>query len=312
MSTTVPPKRILTSFTDLMGLIRFSHTIFALPFACLAAIMAICMPMADGSSVSLGVAQVAGILLCMVFARSAAMAFNRLADHAIDARNPRTATRHLPRGALSRAQVWAFLLVCVIGFIASTALFLPNRLPLYASMPVLLFLLGYSLAKRFTAAAHLWLGVALALAPVCVWVALRGISITEPWDDIAPALILACAVASWVAGFDIIYACQDAEFDKNAGLHSIPARLGARRALRLASWFHAVTWGCLCFLPAAAPQLGLGWIYGGALSVIAGLLVYQHRLVRPDDLERVNIAFFNVNAIISVLLLVATGLDCLV
>jgi 4-hydroxybenzoate polyprenyltransferase len=312
MSATIPRKGLWQSFVDLLGLIRFSHTIFALPFAALAAIMAIAMPKPDGSSVSIGFAQIAGILLCMVFARSAAMAFNRLADHAIDTANPRTAARHLPRGALSRAQVWLFFAFCVVGFIASTALFLPNRLPFYASGPVLLFLLGYSLAKRFTAAAHLWLGVALALAPLCVWVALRGISPAEPLDDLLPALVLALAVAAWVSGFDIIYACQDAEFDQKAGLHSIPARLGVKRALRLASWFHAVTWGCLCFLPAAAPMLGLGWIYGGALSLIAGLLVYQHRIVRPNDLERVNVAFFHVNAIISVLLLVATGVDCFV
>lgn len=297
---------------DLLGLIRFSHTIFALPFACLAAIMAFAMPLPDGGTIDFGLAQAAGILLCMVFARSAAMAFNRLADHQLDAANPRTASRHLPRGALSRAQVWGFMLVCCVGFIASTAWFLPNRLPLYASVPVLLFLLGYSLAKRFTAAAHVWLGVALALAPICVWVALRGIAERSPLDDLAPAIILALAVASWVAGFDMIYACQDADYDRSAGLHSIPARLGVKGALRAAAWLHAMTWGFLCFLPTAAPLLGLGWLYAVGLSIIAGLLVYQHRLVRPDDLERVNIAFFNVNATISLLLLVATGIDCFV
>ncbi len=296
---------------SLLGLIRFSHTIFALPFACMAAIMAITLPRSDGSQVTIGVAQVAGILLCMVFARSAAMAFNRLADQPLDAANPRTASRHLPRGELSRLQVWLFMSVCCCGFIASTAMFLPNSLPLLASVPVLLFLLGYSLAKRFTAAAHLWLGVALSLAPICVWVALRGLALDQLISDLLPALVLAAAVTTWVAGFDIIYACQDAEFDRTAGLHSIPARLGVTRALRLASWLHAVTWGCLCFLPAAAPQLGLEWPYAIALSLIAGLLVYQHRLVRPDDLARVNQAFFNVNAIISVLLLVATSVDCL-
>jgi len=303
---------MLTKLTDLLGMIRFSHTIFALPFAGTAAIMAVAMPLPNGSKITIGVYQFAGILLSMVFARSAAMAFNRLVDHEIDAVNPRTRMRHLPRGALSRVEVWLFLLSCSAGFILSTLLFFPNRLPLYASVPVLVFLFGYSLAKRFTSAAHLWLGVALSLAPICVWVALRGIAANGPIQDLAPALVLAFSVATWVAGFDIIYACQDADFDREAGLYSIPVRMGVAGALRLAAWLHAMTWACLSFLPMSAPQLGLSWLYGIALSIIAGLLVYQHRLVRPDDLARVNVAFFNVNAIISVLLLVATGIDCFI
>ena len=301
---------MIAKLREMLELIRFSHTIFAMPFACIAAVLAITLPLPDGTNVSLGSRQIIGIVLCMVFARSAAMAFNRLADHKIDAANPRTQARHLPRGAVSRFQVWVFTFVCCAGFILSTSLFLPNRLPLYSAVPVLLFLLGYSFAKRFTAAAHLWLGVALSLAPICVWVALRGIDPEGLLADLMPALILALAVATWVAGFDIIYACQDADFDKEAGLQSIPSRLGVPGALRLASWFHAATWVSLCLLPAAVPQLRLGWIYAIALSIIAGLLVYQHRIVRPDDLARVNVAFFNVNAIISVLLLLATSIDC--
>jgi len=289
---------------DLLGMIRFSHTIFALPFAGVALILAMTLPLPDGSRVSVNVYQIVGILLCMVFARSAAMAFNRLVDHQIDAKNPRTAVRHLPRGVLSRIEVWLFCVVCCVGFIASTIFFFPNRLPLYASIPVLIFLLGYSLAKRFTSAAHLWLGVALSLAPICVWVAVRGIA------DITPALILAAVVATWVAGFDMIYACQDATFDREEGLHSIPAKLGVAGALKLAAWFHGATWLFLVLLPIATPELGLGLIYRAAIAIIAVLLVYQHKLVRPDDLARVNEAFFNVNATISVLLLVATGLDC--
>ena len=295
---------------ELLGMIRFSHTIFALPFACTAAIMSVAMPLPDGSRTAISSWQVAGLLMCMVFARSAAMAFNRLVDHKIDADNPRTQSRHLPRGVLRRSEVWLFLVICSVGFIASTALFLPNRVPLIASIPVLIFLFGYSLAKRFTSAAHAWLGVALSLAPICVWVALRGVWLDHLLTDMAPALVLACSVATWVAGFDIIYACQDAAFDRDAGLYSVPARFGVARALRMAAWLHACTWASLCFLPSAAPQLGLGWLYATALAIIAGLLFYQHRLVRPDDLARVNIAFFNVNAIISVLLLVATGIDC--
>ncbi len=295
---------------NLLGLVRFSHTIFALPFAIMAAIMAVTMPLPDGTHIDIGVRQAVGILLCMVFARTAAMAFNRLVDHHIDAANPRTHSRHLPRGAVSRLEAMVLLIVCIIAFVGSTLLFLPNRLPMLASVPVMLFLLGYSLAKRFTAAAHAWLGVALALAPLCVWVALRGLTRTHWLDDLTAPIILAASVATWVCGFDIIYACQDASFDRSAGLHSIPAKFGVATALRMASWLHGMTWACLCFLPAAAPLLGLGWPYAIALSVIAGLLVYQHRLVRPDDLERVNVAFFNVNATISVLLLAATAIDC--
>jgi len=235
------------------------------------------------------------------------MAFNRLVDQRFDAANPRTAGRHLPAGLLRRGEVWAFTLICVAGFIGSTLLFLPNRLPLMGSVPVLVFLCGYSLAKRFTSAAHLWLGVALALSPICVWLALRGaVSI----DDLLPALLLAGGIAAWVTGFDIIYACQDATFDKSAGLNSVPARLGIAGALRLAAASHFITVLFLAAIPLAAPQVGLGAIYWTAVAIVAGLLWYEHRLVSPDDLDRVNQAFFNVNAAISLLLLVAGGLDC--
>src|SRR6476646_8894483 len=157
-----------------------------------------------------------GILLCMATARSAAMAFNRLADRHIDARNPRTAGRHLPSGQLTVASVAFFTIACSAAFVASTLLFLPNRLPLLLSVPVLLWLLGYSYAKRFTSLAHFWLGAALMLAPIAAWIALRG-------DLRWPPVLLGLAVLFWVAGFDIIYACQDVAFDREAGLHSIPA-----------------------------------------------------------------------------------------
>ncbi len=294
----------------LLGLIRFSHTLFALPFACLALLMATFVPLPDGSLVGVGWRQVLAVFLCMVFARSSAMAFNRLVDQRFDAANPRTANRHLPAGLLSRGEVRWFTILCSLGFIVSCGLFLPNQLPLVASVPVLFFLLGYSLAKRFTAAAHLWLGVALSLAPICVWVAIRGYpSLIEPSDWVAP-LILAAAVAAWVTGFDIIYACQDAEFDASVNLHSVPAKWGVPRALRLAAAAHAVMLLLLVALPLADPRLGLRWIYGCALVVIAALLLWEHRLVRPNDLARVNTAFFQINAWISLLLLVAGGLDC--
>ncbi len=297
---------------QLLELIRFSHTIFALPFAILAAVMALVQPLPNGARVTLRLQDGVGILLCMVFARSAAMAFNRLVDHRLDALNERTKTRHLPQGQLSRSTVLSFVVLNSVGFIAATLCFLPNRLPLFASVPVLLFLLGYSLAKRFTTAVHLWLGAALSLAPICVWVALRGLWPGEILQDLLPAMTLAGAVATWVAGFDIIYACQDAEFDREAQLFSVPARFGVAGALRIAAGLHLVSWGLLAILPVAAPSLGLQWIYGAAVLFIGGLLVVEHRLVRPDDLARVNLSFFHVNAVISVVLLVAGAIDCFV
>ncbi|WP_372722324.1 UbiA-like polyprenyltransferase [Novipirellula sp.] len=297
-----------------LGLIRFSHTVFALPFAALATVMALATPLASdvsGARPSFRWQDMLGILLCMVFARSAAMAFNRLVDHNIDARNPRTEKRHLPAGVLSRSSVWAFTIGCSLAFVASTALFLPNRLPLYASVPVLMFLCGYSLAKRFTAAAHLWLGVALSLSPICAWVAIRGVEVTSSPSDLVAPLILAAAVAAWVAGFDIIYACQDATFDAEAGLHSIPAKFGIAGALKIAAAFHVVMLGLLGLLPTFAQNTGLGVLFWGVLVVVSAMVLWQHWLVRPDDLNRVNQAFFNTNAAISLTLLVAGTLDCL-
>jgi 4-hydroxybenzoate polyprenyltransferase len=283
---------------DLLGMIRFSHTLFALPFALLGAALA-----ARGHDGWHGrMRDWVGILLCMVFARSAAMAFNRLVDRKIDAQNPRTAMRHLPAGLLSVPAVAAFWAVCVAGFVASTLLFLPNRWPLILAVPVLAWLCGYSYAKRFTSLAHAWLGSALALAPVAAWIALRG--------DVAwPPVLLGLGVLFWVSGFDVIYACQDVDFDQSAGLHSLPGRVGVTNALRLAAASHAVMVGCLVGLGLAMP---LGWVYFLGVGLIAALLVYEHALVRPDDLSRVNVAFFHVNIIISLGLLAFGVLDLLV
>ncbi len=235
----------------------------------------------------------------MVAARSAAMAFNRLVDAKFDAANPRTAQRHIPAGLLSRNQVWLFFAACCAIFVVGTLLFLPNRWPLYLAIPVLGWLCGYSLAKRFTAAAHLWLGIALAMSPVCTWIALRGEQLADsPQQLLAPAL-LAAAIACWVAGFDIIYACQDAEYDRGAKLHSIPAKLGVPGALRLSAVLHLAMWIVLATIPALQPALKLGGLYFVGLAIVASLLVRQHRIVNPNDLSRVNEAFFNLNAIIS-------------
>jgi 4-hydroxybenzoate polyprenyltransferase len=218
---------MLNTIRHFLSLIRFSHTLFALPFALLAALMA----WSDRGS---RWQELLGILLCMITARSAAMAFNRLVDRKLDAENPRTATRHLPAGLLSVAQVTGLSIACGAAFIASTLLFLPNYLPLYLSTPVLAFLCGYSYAKRFTAYAHFWLGTALALSPVAAWIAIRGEVVLQHPGDLVPALVLGGAVLSWVAGFDIIYACQDFQYDCQAGLHSVPSRWGIAGALRIA------------------------------------------------------------------------------
>jgi 4-hydroxybenzoate polyprenyltransferase len=286
-------KTAMFAISKLLGLIRFSHTLFALPFALLAAALA-------WADEPFRWQDLVGILLCMVCARSAAMAFNRLADRHIDARNPRTATRHLPAGALSAAGVWLFTLLCCGGFVASTLLFYfrdpSNPWPLYLCGPVLLFILGYSFAKRFTSLAHFWLGAALMLAPVAAWIVVKGLT------DMTAPVILGAAVAFWVAGFDILYACQDVDFDTREGLHSVPARFGVLASLRIAAVCHAVMFALLVGLYFASPHLGLIYLVG--LGLIGGLLIYEHRLVRPDDLTRVNRAFFHVNGVISVGLLV--------
>ncbi len=291
-----------------LELVRFSHTIFALPFALMAVILAFQVPAPAATSSAEWWRRGLGVLLCMVTARTAAMAFNRLVDRSFDAANPRTATRHLPRGDLAVGEVFGLVALSSGAFIAATLLFLPNWLPLVLSVPVLAWLLGYSYAKRFTMLAHVWLGAALGMAPVAAWIAIRGEALLANPTDGLPALILGLAVTTWVAGFDIIYACQDAGFDASQGLHSIPARLGVPRALMLAAGLHVVTLAILAALPLIVPQLGA--VYWGTLVAIAALLVWEHSLVRPDDLSRVNQAFFTANAAIGLLLLVAIAIDC--
>ncbi len=273
---------------SLLELIRFSHTVFALPFALTSAALA-------WQDRAFDPLDLAGILLCMVFARSAAMAFNRLADRHHDAANPRTASRHLPAGRLSVATVWPFTLACAAGFVASTLLFVhtsANYWPLILSGPVLLFVCAYSYTKRFTSLAHFWLGASLFLAPVAAWIALRGV------EDLAAPVVLGLAVLFWVAGFDILYACQDVDFDRRARLRSVPAAVGVAAALRVALACHFVMVALLLALPWATPHLGAVYLAGVAL--VAGLIAWEHWLVRPDDLSRVNQAFFQVNGVISV------------
>jgi len=297
----------------LLGLIRFSHTVFALPFALWAAVLAWTAPLAGGfpfagAKVAISAdappafswLALAGILICMVGARSAAMAFNRIVDRRIDAANPRTARRHLPSGQLSLASAALFATASGGLFIAGTLLFLPNWLPLAASAPVLAFLFAYSYQKRFSALSHFWLGIALGLAPVAAWIAIRGETVIAYPLDLVPATMIALAVLAWVAGFDIIYACHDIDFDRQAGLHSVPAALGLRGALRVAAACHVVTIAAFAFLPLLCPDVGLGWLYAAAVLAVAALLLYEHAIVRPGDLGRANVAFFHVNAVISV------------
>jgi 4-hydroxybenzoate polyprenyltransferase len=284
-----------------LEMIRFSHTLFALPFALLAAIMAWVENARSSPPVAFRWLDLAGILACMVFARGAAMAFNRIADRQLDAINPRTQTRHLPAGAISVVGAAVFTGICSLGFVAGTLMFLPrNWIPFYASPAVLLFLMGYSYAKRFTLLSHFWLGAALMLAPVAAWVAIRAEIAIAP-------LVLGGAVLFWVAGFDIIYACQDFVFDVKMRLRSIPAQFGVAAALKIAAFCHLAMVVLLLMLPLAYPFFGR--IYLTGIAAIAGLLFYEHWIVRPDDLTRVNRAFFHVNAVVSVGLLVIGAVD---
>ena len=280
---------MLSQIRQLLELIRFSHTVFALPFALLSAALAWRMPDSPFSF-----KQLTGIVLCMVFARSAAMAFNRIADRQIDAENPRTQKRHIPAGLLSLTTVIVFMLISSVGFVTSTLIFLPNPWPIRISIPFLLFLMGYSYAKRFTIWCHYWLSAALMLSPIGAWIAIRGeLAVT-------PAL-LSAIIFFWVGGFDILYACQDADFDRTRKLFSIPARWGIKTALRVALFSHLLTIVSLLSLWYFA---GLGPVFLLGSLAVAGLLIYEHWLVTPADLTKVNIAFFNVNAVVSIGLLV--------
>jgi 4-hydroxybenzoate polyprenyltransferase len=267
-------------------MIKFSHSVFALPFALASAAMA-----AGGR---MPWRELPWIVVAMVGARSAAMGFNRLADQAIDARNPRTAARELPRGVLSRGEVWVFVVLSALALVAAAAML--NPLCLLLSPVALLIVLGYSYTKRFTSGSHLVLGLALGIAPVGAWLAVRG------RFDRAP-VVLALAVLGWVSGFDTIYACQDVDFDRREGLRSLPARLGTRGALLVARILHLTAVALLAALYVLVP---LHPVYLAGVAAVAALLVYEHSLVSPDDFSRVNAAFFTVNGWISIAYLIFT------
>jgi len=279
----------MSTVRHLLGLIRFSHTIFALPFALLSAVLA-------WQSEPFRILDLVGILLCMIFARSAAMAFNRITDRRIDAANPRTQNRHLPSGKLSLRTVVLFTLITSGGFVASTLLFLyrepSNPWPLMLSVPVLLFVLAYSLTKRFFALTHFWLGASLMLAPLAAWIAIRGLV------ELETPLLIGAGVFFWVAGFDMLYSCQDVEFDRQAKLFSVPAWIGVRATLRLAFVCHVLMLIAMFALGYVSPFLGMVYFVG--LGILAVILLVQHWLVSPNDLSRVNAAFFWVNGLVSI------------
>jgi 4-hydroxybenzoate polyprenyltransferase len=272
--------RVITDVRETGEMIAFKHTIFALPFAVIALITAA----APGWP---SVRTWLWVGVAMVSARTAAMAFNRLADQRIDAGNPRTAGRALPEGRLSPRFVWLVTAVSAAFFIGAAAKLDPLCLAL--APPALAVLLGYSFAKRFTSASHLWLGAALGIAPIGAWIAVTG-------RVGSPALILAVAVGLWVAGFDVIYSLQDESFDRTHALRSLPARLGGHQALIVARVFHAFAFiGFLLFAVAA----GGGPIRYAAVIGAGAILAWQHRLVRADDLEAVDTAFFTANGILA-------------
>lgn len=279
----------MTRLRIVLEMIKFEHTVFAIPFAFLGAFLA--------ARAFPGWRVTGLIVLAMVGARSAAMGFNRLVDAQYDTRNPRTSMRALPRGLLTRKFVLTFVLVAIVIFLV--AAWLLNPLALALSVPALAIILGYSYTKRFTALSHLFLGLSLAIAPVGGWVAVRGHLSLEPF-------YLAAAVLFWVAGFDVIYACQDVEFDRSASLYSIPRLVGIRSALRLSAVFHFVMVLILVWTFWLFKLSLLSWL---GLALVTAALIYEHALVPGEDLSRVNAAFFAVNGIISVLLFVFVGAD---
>ena len=267
-------------------MIKFEHSVFALPFALTGALLA--WREAGFPPAALWV-KLPLIVVAMVAARSAAMSFNRILDSGIDGRNPRTSTRHLPAGLLTRNFSWGFLAIAaVVFFLAAGAL---NALCLRLAPVALGIVMVYSFTKRFTSFSHVVLGFSLGIAPAAAWIAISGsLDLRILW--------LTAAVAFWTAGFDVIYSCQDYEFDQSEGLFSLPSRFGISGALWIARLLHV---GMIVFLSALVIQFGLGWLAWSGIAAIVALLLFEHRLVRAEDLSRVNAAFFTVNGYVGVL-----------
>ena len=281
------PTKLAIIFSD----IKIQHTVFALPFAVMSAFLS-----AGGLPET---EKLLWIIICMVGARSAAMAFNRIVDARFDKENPRTQDRALPSGKINVGNYAVFLVASSALFIFSA--WMLNSLAFYLSPVALAIVFFYSLTKRFTAFSHFWLGLAISIAPVGAWVAIREeISFTS--------LLLGAAVIFWLIGFDILYACMDIEADRANRLHSIPKRFGIETALKMAFASHAVM--VVFLLVLLEPTVLLGWVYLAGVALVAGLLVYEHSLIKKDDLSKVNMAFFNVNGIISIGLMAFVIVDC--
>ena len=279
-----------------LEMIKFEHSVFALPFALTGALLAV---REDGFDTVRPWWKLLWIVVAMVCARSAAMAFNRLLDADVDARNPRTRMRHIPAGLLSTRFAWLFVAVASLAFIAAAGML--NSLCLRLAPLALAVVFVYSYTKRFTSFSHLVLGFALGIAPAAAWIAIRG--------SLDPRILwLTAAVTLWTAGFDIIYGCQDYEFDVQEGLHSIPGALGIAGALWVSRAFHLGMLGCLAALVQA---FALGWIAWLGVAAVATLLAWEHSLVRANDLSRVNAAFFTVNGYVSVLFFIFWCADML-
>ena len=281
---------VLPKLRSLLEMIKFSHTIFAFPFALIGLVLA---AKANGALPSFG--QVLWVCIAMIGARSGAMGLNRLLDARIDALNPRTAERHIPAGLVARWEASVFVLVSFALLIF--AAWMLNPLCFYLSPVAVFFLALYSFAKRFTAYAHIILG--LCAAPVGAWIALRG-------DISWSVVMIGLAVLLWVSGFDVLYALQDLDFDREQGLHSIPVRLGEEGSFKLVRGFHI---GMIVLLLLALPGSGLGWIYLLGVATVAAMLVYEHSLVKPGDLSKMDAAFFTMNGYISVTLFFFVLLD---
>jgi 4-hydroxybenzoate polyprenyltransferase len=269
--------------------VRFSHSVFALPFALAGALLA-------SRFTALTWARVGWIVLCMIAARSAAMGFNRLVDAGFDARNPRTAMRELPRGRMSHREAAIFVVLAAAAFVLGAAQL--GRACLILSPVALAIVFWYSLAKRYTAHAQAFLGLAMAVAPVGGWIAAGGPARPEPW-------LLGLAIGAWVAGFDILYACQDVDFDRREGLRSVPVRYGIGPAIGISRWLHTLAVFALLGVGAVAD---LGWIYHTGVALVGMLLLYEQSLVGVDDLSNVKFAF-DLNGWVGLLYFAATALD---
>lgn len=266
-------------------MIKFPHTVFALPFALSALVMA-------WESHPVSIRKLVWILVAMVGARSAAMGFNRIVDADLDLKNPRTAIREIPSGLISIKETLLFVLISSAVFVLATAML--SRLCLILALPALFFLFFYSYTKRFTKYCHLYLGCAIALAPIGTWIAITG---TLGWG----VLFLSLGLMTYIAGFDILYACQDIEFDKKEGLFSLPSKMGAKKAMKISSLLHLGTMACFCFMHISFNMHPVFLVFWAGIGMV---LIIEHTLVNPDDLTHMNMAFFHMNSIVSVTLFI--------